>query len=112
MTVRSPLPSQERSPRAPIAIRVSSAIGTEPLLLTFSADCPADWRRSAGFLWTLDGDPICSGVNGQKTITKAGEHTLGLLVVTDGGQEHRAYRLVRVLPHIESDRYSSQRRTP
>lgn len=92
-------------PRSPLSIRVSSAIGTDPLVLAFSADCPADWHRSANFLWTLDGDPVCSGVNGQKTITQAGEHTLGLLVVTGKGEEHRAYRLIRVLPHIESSRY-------
>lgn len=73
-------------------------------MLAFAADCPADWRNTADFLWTLDGDPICSGVNGQKTITEPGEHTLGLLVVTRSGREHRAYRLIRVLPHIGSSR--------
>jgi poly(3-hydroxybutyrate) depolymerase len=94
-------------PRAPVTIRVSSAIGTEPLVLAFSADCPADWQRSADFLWTLNGDPICSGVNGQKTITEPGEHTLGLLVVTPTGQESRAYRLIRVLPSVESGRQAA-----
>ncbi len=94
-------------PRAPVAIRVSSAIGTEPLVLAFSADCPADWQRSADFLWTLNGDPICSGVNGQKTITEPGEHTLGLLVVTSDGQENRAYRLIRVLPNVETARHAA-----
>jgi poly(3-hydroxybutyrate) depolymerase len=94
-------------PRAPVTIRVSSAIGTEPLVLAFSADCPADWQRSADFLWTLNGDPICSGVNGQKTITEPGEHTLGLLVVTPNGQENRAYRLIRVLPSVESGRQAA-----
>lgn len=89
-------------PRVPVSIRVSSAIGTEPFLLAFSADCPADWQRTADFLWTLDGDPICTGLNGHKTITETGEHTLGLLVKTQENSEHRAYRLIRVLPHIRS----------
>jgi len=98
-------PPQARvGPRSSVAIRVSSAIGTEPLVLAFTADCPVDWQRSADFLWTLNGDPIGNGVNGQKTITQPGEHTLGLLVVTTDGQEHRAYRLIRVLPHIEASR--------
>ncbi len=88
-------------PRSPVSIRVSSAIGTEPLALAFAAECPADWRVSGNFLWTLNGDPIASGVNGQKTITEPGEHTLGLLVITASGEEHRAFRLVRVLPRIE-----------
>ena len=91
-------------PRSRMSIRVSSAIGTEPLILAFSADCPSDWHRTADFLWTLNGDPICNGVNGQKTITKPGEHTLGLLVVTRDEQEHRAYRLIRVLPHLGAAR--------
>lgn len=95
-------PAAPPPPRSPVSIRVSSAIGTEPFVLAFSADCPADWQRNADFLWTLNGDTICSGVNGEKTIAQAGEHTLGLLVVTSDGQEHRAYRLIRVLPHIES----------
>jgi poly(3-hydroxybutyrate) depolymerase len=94
-------------PRAPITIRVSSAIGTEPLVLAFSADCPADWQRSSDFLWTLNGDPICSGVNGQKTITEPGEHTLGLLVVTPDGQENRAFRLIRVLPNVQTARQAA-----
>lgn len=81
-----------------VGIRVSSAVGVEPLHLGFSADCPSDWQRNASFLWTLNGDPLCSGVNGQKTITTAGEHTLGLLVVAPSGAEYRASRTVRVLP--------------
>ncbi|HOO16515.1 MAG TPA: PHB depolymerase family esterase [Phycisphaerae bacterium] len=100
-------PERPALPRAPVTIRVSSAIGTEPLVLAFSADCPADWQRSADFLWTLNGEPICSGVNGQKTITEPGEHTLGLLVVTPGGEENRAYRLIRVLPSAESGRQAA-----
>lgn len=93
-------------PRTPVAIRVSSAIGTNPLVLAFSADCPADWHRNAQFLWTLNGDPIANQVNGQKTISEPGEHTLGLLVTTRDAREYRAYRLIRVLPAIESSRYS------
>ena len=100
-TGQATAPPAER-PRARISIRVSTAIGTEPLTLAFSAECPADWLRSADFLWTLDGNPVCSGVNGQKTITQPGEHTLGLLVVTRDGREHRAFRLIRVLPNIRS----------
>mgnify|MGYP003731138289 CR=1 FL=1 len=94
--------SPDARPR--VSIRVSSAIGIEPLVLAFSADCPADWLRTADFLWTLDGEPLCNGVNGQKTITQPGEHTLGLLVVTPDQQEHRAHRLIRVLPRIDPAR--------
>jgi poly(3-hydroxybutyrate) depolymerase len=97
-------------PRSPLSIRVSSAIGTEPLALAFAAECPADWRARGNFLWTLNGDPIGSGVNGQKTITEPGEHTLGLLVITASGEEHRAFRLVRVLPRIERARSTSDPR--
>lgn len=93
-------PQISSSKNAPVGIRVSSAIGIETLLLGFWAECPADWQRSADFLWTLNGDPICDGPNGSKTITTAGEYELGLLVVTPDGQEHRATRVIRVLPPL------------
>ncbi len=88
--------------RSSLKIRVSSAIGIEPLHLGFSAECPADWRESADFLWTLNGQPIGRGLNGQKTLASAGEHTLGVLAVTAAGQEHRATRTIRVLPRLDA----------
>lgn len=83
-----------------VKIRLSSAIGIEPLLLGFSVDCPSDWLRSADFLWTLDGEPICNDINGQKALTKSGVYELGVLVVTSDGVEHRAAHNVRVLPRL------------
>lgn len=92
---------------APVAISISSAIGFEPLLIVFSAECPADWYRNADFFWTLNGAKIGSGVNGQKTITDPGDYTLELRVVTRDGSEHRASRQIRVLKSVEQ---SSARR--
>ncbi|MBN2445710.1 MAG: prolyl oligopeptidase family serine peptidase [Phycisphaerae bacterium] len=83
-----------------LSIRVSSAIGIQPLHLGYSASCPSTWYDSAKFLWTLNNEPIGNTVNGQRTLTQAGEHTLGLLVVTPDNQEYRATRRIRVLPHI------------
>ncbi len=80
-----------------VSIYVSSAIGVAPLLLGFSAYCPPDWHGSADFLWSLDGQTICKGVNGQKTLTDPGQYTLGLLVVTKDGQEFRDTRTINVL---------------
>lgn len=88
--------------RQPLAIRVSSAIGLQPLLLSFSAETPADWLEHASFQWTLDGVTIANGVNGQKTIAAPGEYALGLLVVTADGAEHRASRTIRVLPRVSA----------
>lgn len=88
--------------RSPLKIRVSSVIGIEPLHLGFSAECPASWRETADFLWTLNGQPIGKGLNGQKTLATAGEHTLGVLVVTARGEEHRATRTIRVLPRLDA----------
>jgi len=82
----------------PVNIRVSSIIGLEPLALGFSAECPPAWQQSAKFFWTLDGEEIGQGVNGQKTLTGDGIHTLGLRVVTATGEEYHATRTVRVLP--------------
>jgi poly(3-hydroxybutyrate) depolymerase len=86
----------------PLKIGVSSAIGIEPLHLGFWADCPADWRETADFLWTLNGQPIGSGVNGQRTLAESGEHKLAVLAVTTDGEEHRAARTIRVLPRLDT----------
>lgn len=85
---------------SPIGIRVSSAIGFEPLLLVYSADCPSDWHRTADFYWTLDGKTIGHGINGQRTITEPGDHTLELLVITNNGAEHRTSRRIRVVRRV------------
>jgi poly(3-hydroxybutyrate) depolymerase len=88
--------------RSPLKIRVSSAIGIDPLHLGFSAECPASWRDTADFLWTLNGKPIGNGVNGQKTLAEAGEHTLGVLAVTARGETYHATRTIRVLPRLDA----------
>lgn len=100
---RPPTPTREFRAESPetsqsLAIRVSSAIGIEPLHLGFWADCPRDWHRAANFRWTLNGQPIASGINGQKTIDRSGDHTLGLLVTTPDGKQYQTTRRVRVLP--------------
>lgn len=98
----SAVPGRSEPARSVLGIRLSSAIGIEPLLLGYSAECPSDWLEAADFLWTLDGVPVGNGVNGQKTIFDAGEHTLALLIVTGNGEEHRVQRTVRVLPRLTS----------
>ncbi|TWT41761.1 hypothetical protein RAS1_28830 [Phycisphaerae bacterium RAS1] len=91
------LPARTPPKLSPLSIRVSSAIGVEPLHVGFWAECPSDWQRSAEFQWMIDGQPIASGVNGQSTFRAAGDHTLGLRVLTAEGEEHRAYRQIRVI---------------
>jgi hypothetical protein len=87
-------------PARNVTIRVSSAIGIEPLHLGFSVDCPPEWAANADVLWTVNGNAVCSGVNGQKTLAEPGVYELGVVIVTADGQEHRAKRSVRVLPRI------------
>ena len=94
--------------RNPLKIRVTSAIGIEPLHLGFSAECPANWQNTAEFLWTMDGQQIGTGLNGQKTVASAGEHTLGLQVTTMGGEQYQASRTIRVLPRLEGYSSSTQ----
>jgi hypothetical protein len=103
------VPSRPNVPRRdPLGIRVNSAIAIEPLHLNFSAECPAEWYNSATFNWTLGGEAIGSGVNGQKTIAAPGEHLLSLLVVTADGQEHRSSRTIRVIPRLSTASASSK----
>ncbi|RMF83328.1 MAG: hypothetical protein D6744_04885 [Planctomycetota bacterium] len=107
--VASPTPTRATAaiparvpPRNPVNIRVSSAIGISPLHLGFSAECPAGWHNTADFLWTLDGEDVANGVNGQKTLSEPGVHTLGLLVVTRTGETYRTQRTIRVLPRLSN----------
>jgi hypothetical protein len=94
--------------RSPVSIHVSSAIAIEPLHVGFRAVCPSDWTRTADFLWTLDSEPLCSGVNGHLTLSDPKEYTLGLLVVTAQGKEYRAYRKIRVLPRLSAAGHSNE----
>lgn len=104
--VASATPAAVSNPNV-VSIRVSSAIGIEPLNLAYSAECPADWSRSADFLWTLNGAPIGSSVNGHKLVSEPGEHSLSVLVVTADGREHRATRMIRVLPRMGAAAFST-----
>ena len=106
-------PGAPATPRSEaISIRVTSAIGIEPLNLGFNAVCPSEWYQSASFQWTLNGQPIGVGASGQTTVTQAGEHTLGLLVITRDNQEHRAVRTIRVIHQFRSAGLSTDRTTP
>lgn len=92
---------------SPLSIRVSSAIGIEPLHVGFWAECPSEWQRSADFQWTVDGQPVATGVNGQSTFRLPGDHTLALRVLTADGEEHRAYRQIRVIEAAGASRAGS-----
>ena len=100
---------QRTTHRSPVSIHVSSAIAIEPLHVGFRAICPSDWTRTADFLWTLDGEPVCSGVNGHLTLSEPKKYTLGLLVVTAQGKEYRAYRKIRVLARLSAASYPKAR---
>lgn len=86
-----------RRPVSPIGIRIATAVGFEPLLLTYTAECPVNWQRTASFYWALDGRLIGQGLNGQYTLTRPGDYRLELKVITQDGVEHRTERLIRVL---------------
>lgn len=89
--------------RSRLSVQVYSAVGISPLYIGFTVDCPSDWIRTAKFLWTLDGHELCSGVNGQKTLTTPGTYTLGVLVTTASGEEFRASKSIHVFPRLRRD---------
>jgi predicted esterase len=101
-------PAQPNRPPSPLDIRVSSAIGFEPLLLLYSAECPSDWQRTADFYWTLNGENIGRGINGQRTLAEPGDYTLRLLVVTRSGAEHESSRRIRVLRDLNASSASTR----
>lgn len=87
-----------RSTKRALTIRATPRTGIEPLFISFSAECPADWQQSAEFQWTLNGSAIAKGLTGQQVVSEAGDHTLALTVVAPGGEEHHAVQTIRVLP--------------
>ncbi len=93
-------PAPTRARRAPVNIGVSSRVGVEPLLLGYWADCPSDWRSTAHFEWLINGESMGAGVQGQRTLAKAGEYELALIVTTSDGQQYRVTRKVDVLPQV------------
>lgn len=93
-------PTPARPRRAPVNIGVSSRVGVEPLLLGYWADCPSDWRSTAHFEWLINGESAGAGVQGQRTLAKAGEYELALIVTTTDGQQYRVSRKVDVLPQV------------
>lgn len=104
--VSQPTPERGAQPVRPerrlVSIRATPRTGIEPVYVNFSAEVPADWQQKARFHWTLNGEPIGSSVNGQKLLSQAGDHTIGLLVVAPDGEEHRAYLTIRVLARLGS----------
>ena len=88
--------------RLPVNIRVSSSIDVQPLNLGFSAVAPHHWYDTAEFRWTLNGEPIASGINGQKQLMQPGEHTLGLEVIGPNQERYEVSRTIRVLPQLQS----------
>jgi poly(3-hydroxybutyrate) depolymerase len=94
-----PLPT---GPMPRVSIDVPSSIGFEPLLLVYSADCPRDWYRQADFHWTLNGEKIGTGLNGQRTVAQPGDYDLQLRVIAPNGREYRAHKTIRVLRNVET----------
>lgn len=95
-------PARTQRTLSPLGIQVSSTVGFAPLLITYSAECPADWQRTAEFSWTLDGREISRGVNGQRTLAQAGDYSLEVLAVTKDGAQHRAACRIRVMRSAEA----------
>lgn len=87
---------------APLAIGVSTRVGVEPVLLGYWAEYPDDAKPAAQFAWTLNGEPIGTGPNGQHALTRVGDHKLELTAVLADGSTQRASRLVSVLPRVAS----------
>lgn len=88
--------------RSPVAIRVDSPVGLEPLYVIFSAECPPAWYRLARFTWKLDGRFIGEGSSGQRTILEPGRHELTLEVQAPNGRTYTARSTIHVLRRMST----------
>lgn len=93
---------ESRSASRPVAIRVDSPVGLEPLYVVFSAECPPAWYRLARFTWKLDGRFIGEGSSGQRTIVEPGRHELTLEVLAPDGRTYTARSTIHVLRRFSS----------
>ncbi len=89
------------SPNVPVSVQVSSTIGIAPLLIDYAVTLQRGVERGADVLWADNGVPIGNGLNGQKVLTTAGEHTISVLVITKDDRELRANTKVTVLAPIK-----------
>jgi len=105
---RTPEPRNARSgkapasTRSPVAIRIDSPVGLEPLYVVFSAECPPAWYRLARFTWKLDGRFIGEGSSGQRTILVPGRHELTLEVLAPDGRSYTARSTIQVLRRMST----------
>ncbi len=88
--------------RRPVAIRVDSPVGLEPLYVIYSAECPPAWYRVARFTWKLDGRFIGDDSSGQRTILEPGRHELTLEVVAPDGRTYTARTSIHVLRRMST----------
>lgn len=102
----SPAPAQPVSPNLPNTVRVvsSTRIGLAPLHVSFDVQGSADEMHGAKCSWTDNGEPICTGQNGQRILTAPGDHVIGVLVQTRDHRELQAWTTVKVLPPQVSSR--------
>jgi len=84
----------------PLRLRVSSPIGLAPHALSFSALVPDDVARGATFLWTDNGVPIASGINGQTSMAEPGEHILEVVMTTRDGKTYSARKAINVIERL------------
>ncbi len=119
-TAQPYIPSYKPAPRAPqrtptrtvalrtgtpgeqdsIRIRVSATIGVTPLWVSYAVDMPQDWREGTSVLWTDNGKPISTAVNGYRWMREAGAHHLEALVITRDDREFRVAETITVLPKL------------
>lgn len=90
----------EAAPEGVLHVRVSSTIGIAPHHVNFSAIAPDTISRGAYFLWTDNGEPIASGINGQKYLIKPGDHVLAVTMTTAEGRRYAAKKTVTVLERL------------
>lgn len=100
------VPAKTVSTGLPNAFRVvtSTRIGLAPLHVSFDVQGPSEDLRAAKCTWTDNGEPICTGQNGQRILTAPGDHVIGVQIQTRDRRELQAWTTVKVLPPQVSSR--------
>jgi len=94
----TPLPSTTDS----VVISANPVISIAPLVVTYRASIPPSMKDHATCRWYLDGKPFAVGAGGQRTLDRAGEYVLQLVVTDADGREYTARKELTVLEKVES----------
>ena len=103
-----PLRTGNVDDKTPARLRLSTTVGVTPLWVSYRVDLPAEVQKGSSVLWTDNGRPISTAMNGYCVMRDVGQHRLEALIITQDDREIRLSETVEVLPKLATTRPTAQ----